>query len=143
VMPQPFVVALDEEMLPATIAADDDDDADERVPIRSAPPLLVAMPLPPAASSPPSAAPPKAASESPVEPTNDPTDELSLLEFAYVSAEIRLRPEESEAIFARYGLADPEKRAAVNAAWQARLQRAPDELTQFMAIYARVVRGPR
>lgn len=61
------------------------------------------------------------------------TPAMPLHTYALLAVEIRaaMSHAHAEAIFARYGLADPIQRAAVDAAWQARLATNPEERIEF------------
>jgi hypothetical protein len=48
-----------------------------------------------------------------------------------------LFPRAAEEIFPRYGLEDPKKRSAVDAAWQERLRLDPDEYKSWQDTYWR------
>ncbi len=71
----------------------------------------------------------------------DPTSAFTLLEYAMLAAQLQLKPEEADRTFAKFGLADPARRAAVDAAWNARLQRDPEELDEYRRLYERALRS--
>ncbi len=58
-------------------------------------------------------------------PPPNPTEPLDLTRYACLCAELARFPDETERVFARYGLADPHVRASVDATWRARLGQDP------------------
>jgi hypothetical protein len=62
---------------------------------------------------------------------------LTVAQYASLCAELAVFPQQSEAIFARYGLASVKQRVAVDLAWQARLRRDPAEQAAWQAAYQR------
>jgi hypothetical protein len=56
---------------------------------------------------------------------------ISLLEYAMLSAELQAAPDQAERTYAKYGLADPERRRAVHDDWTARLQTNAEERDEF------------
>jgi hypothetical protein len=73
-------------------------------------------------------------------PVEDAATALTLLEFAMLAAELQVFPDHAERAFAKYGLTDPAKRAAVNAAWNARIARDPEERAEYHRLHDRAVR---
>lgn len=58
-------------------------------------------------------------------PPPNPTEPLDLTRYACLCAELARFPDETERVFARYGLTDPHVRASVDATWRARLGQDP------------------
>jgi hypothetical protein len=73
----------------------------------------------------PRAAPPQAAA----------TPDLTLDQYASMCAELAVFKDRQERIFTKYGLADPARRAALDAAWKARLARFPSERSEWERRY--------
>lgn len=71
-------------------------------------------------------------------PLREPVEKvLSLAHYAALCVELAVTPEVRAAIFERYGLGDPAKRAAVDAAWKERLRSNPAEYGQWQEMYGR------
>ena len=64
-----------------------------------------------------------------------PMTDLTLEQYASMCAELAVFPDRSEAVFAKYGLADGRRRAAVDAAWKQRLSRYPSERAEWERRY--------
>ena len=108
--------------------------------VRTAPALLgpvkPALPFGPSMSPEATAAPALEAASAPALPFQKP-DELPLQAYAALCAELAVFPDTAEATFARYGLGDPAKRAAVDAAWKERLRRDDAEYAVWRDLYRR------
>jgi hypothetical protein len=64
------------------------------------------------------------------------TPQLSLEAHASLCAKLALAPADAEQIFARYGLASPETRRAVDEAWKERLRREPKLYEEWQRLYS-------
>lgn len=64
---------------------------------------------------------------------------LTLQQYASLCAELAVFRDRTDAIFQRYGLADPRDRAAVDLSWKERLRRIPAENQGWQALYQRWV----
>lgn len=64
-----------------------------------------------------------------------PVQELSLESHALLCTELAHFPGNAEEIFAKYGLASPEKRRAVDEAWKERLRREPTLYREWQQLY--------
>jgi hypothetical protein len=62
--------------------------------------------------------------------------QLSLEAHASLCAKLALSPADAEQIFARYGLASPERRRAVDEAWKERLRREPKLYEEWQRLYS-------
>ncbi|UQA55438.1 hypothetical protein [Polyangium aurulentum] len=76
------------------------------------------------------------ASNIPTLPQPPGIQELSLEAHASLCAKLALSPADAEQIFARYGLASPEKRRVVDAAWKERLRREPKLYEEWQRLYS-------
>ena len=92
-------------------------------------------PARPAVAAPidPSPAPPAA----PVVAEAPPMPALTLDQYASLCAELTVFPQQTEAVFEKYGLGPLRARLAVDLGWRERLRRAPDEYAAWQALYAR------
>ncbi|WP_159396911.1 hypothetical protein [Sorangium cellulosum] len=87
---------------------------------------------PPAAVLPFSSSARRQASDAPASP---PAAALSLEQYASLCAELAASPGDAEALFARYGLGQPEARLAVDSAWRDRLARDPSAHRRWQELY--------
>lgn len=60
---------------------------------------------------------------------------LTLEQYASMCAELAVFHDRPQAVFAKYGLGDAGQRAAVDAAWKARLARYPSEKAEWERRY--------
>ncbi|MFO0590357.1 MAG: hypothetical protein U0441_22635 [Polyangiaceae bacterium] len=90
---------------------------------QKAPPAQSKPPVAPAPPPSPKVAPPVSAAE------------LTLDQYASMCAELAVFSDRQEAVFAKYGLADGRRRAAVDAAWKQRLARFPSEKAEWERRY--------
>ncbi|HTN86644.1 MAG TPA: hypothetical protein VL242_23250 [Sorangium sp.] len=68
-------------------------------------------------------------------PASPPVPALSLEQYATLCAELAAAPGNAEALFARYGLIQPEARVAVDRFWRDRLARDPAEHQRWKELY--------
>ena len=70
-------------------------------------------------------------------PTGEPATEsaLTLDQYASMCAELAVFADRADAVFAKYGLTDVRRRAAVDAAWKERLSRYPSERAEWERRY--------
>jgi hypothetical protein len=138
---------------PRASEASDDEDAGTapEVPIFSAQLAKAALPFgappreereppvsePPVTAPLPSTSPPRDVLPFRPAPPNAPS--LTLEAYASLCAELAAFPDQSEAIFTRYGLENAQNRRAVDLAWQERLRRSPAELNACQELYQRAL----
>ncbi|WP_437721815.1 hypothetical protein [Sorangium sp. So ce861] len=92
----------------------------------------------PSSTTPPSPSPPSKAGNSDPAPLAEAIEVvLPLAQYAALCAELALSPDAAEAVFQRYGLGSSEMRSAVDAAWKARLSKAPAEYAKWQEMYRR------
>jgi hypothetical protein len=68
---------------------------------------------------------------------------LGFDEYASLCAELAVFPDQAEAAFARYGLANAQVRRDVDLAWQERLRQNPAEFTAWQTLYQRALAQAR
>jgi len=68
---------------------------------------------------------------------NDPSlaDELTLAHYAALCAELDVAPEDAVAIFIKYGLANDERRARIDALWRERLETRTTTYAEWRQLY--------
>jgi hypothetical protein len=75
------------------------------------------------------------AAHRPAAPPVAPLPTLTLEQYASMCAELAVFHDRPQAVFAKYGLSEPGQRAAVDAAWKARLARYPSEKAEWERRY--------